>query len=356
MTDDTRLRHLLEDAVPDDAPPFDAPDLAGRARTARTRRRRTAGAVAGVLAVGATIAGVGLLGDRDPDRDPERGNDVAAVPAGTTAPYDAPGCPATLRELIDAASDLGDLTGIASVRLCPDTGLSALGTGVDPGTTSGAPAPDTGLPEALVSDLSGFVDRVAELPDFDPAACATISVLNTRQSLQVTYADGTTTLVPTAMCSPMTAAGRAVDGGGLATAFLGALDAQRDDLDYTRPFTGELTCDHVSLPSPARPGREELVQAVACDQDNTTTRLDADQLADLQAAWEDSTGIDPADPEQENPCTEFDEAPRQVVVATDHGDVLRLFESPCGYLVWDGWQPGESEAVPTTVEALGLRP
>ncbi|GAA4804501.1 hypothetical protein ACFQ0K_11255 [Nocardioides caeni] len=343
-TDDPQLRDLLTAAVPDDAPTLDAARLARDARTARTRRR-TATAVGGVLAVGATVAGVGLLGGQDPAaRD-----DTTA----TTAPYDAPTCPATLPELPDAVWAVDSLDGLASVRICPDLDATA-----GPLLSVDEKGQVLASMDALVqSDRFGEQVDVAET--FDPERCATISVVNSRQSLQLTFDDGRSVLLPTAMCSPISVAGREIDGGALGTAYLAALDGQRDDLTYSHPFSGPLPCaGRGSVPDAARPGREQLVAAVLCTPDGEEVAPLSDaQLADLNDAWRSAKEFvqDPtADDESE--CTAPEDAPSYLVVGTDHSDVMRFSDTGCGFLVWSGWRPGDSQALPTTLADLGLTP
>lgn len=352
MTD--QLRGLLERAVPDDAPTLDPRAVAAAARRSRNRSRAAVAGFAALAVVGGTAAFTALeQGDHGRDRV---AND------GSSAPYDAPGCPSTLPELAEAETSVASLDGLASVRLCPD--LAPPGLAVAPPTATEQEEILAGM-DALVDDLPGFADRVAAAKAFDPALCATISVFNTRQSLQLTYGDGRRVLVPTPMCSPITIAGREIDGDHLADAFLTALDAQRDRLSYRHGLEGDLTCDRWQVPSAARPGREHVVAAVRCDvsgsDDDATIvsrALSSASLRALDEAWqrprpvpEDSTATD-----DESVCTAPPSRPSYLLMVTDRADVVRLTDTGCGFLLWDGPRPGENGAIPTTLDDLGLTP
>lgn len=344
MTD--QLRSLLERAVPDDAPSLDPGAVADAARRSRHRSRVVAAGVAVLAALGGGAAFAAL----------DRGGEDGHVADGSPAPYDAPACPATLPELADARTTLDSLEGLTSVRMCPD--LAPPGLAVDAPTASEQEAVLAGM-DALVHDLPGFADRVAAAEAFEPERCAAISVVNTRQSLQLTFADGRQVLLPTPTCSQITVAGHQVDGSQLGDAFLAALDHQRDELAYRRPLSGPPSCENgLGASGPVRPGREGLVVAVHCAPDgDRRALLTAAQLSDLNAAWADATDV-PADPEatEESTCTAPEQAPSYVVAGTDRGDVVRLADTGCGFLVWDGWRPGGSKAVPTTLARLGLTP
>lgn len=346
MTD--QLRSLLEQAVPDDAPALDPRAVADAARRSRRRSRAAVAGVAALAVLGGT-ATVAALG-RGGDENGRVAND------GSSAPYDAPACPAALPELTDARTSVDGLEGLTSVRSCPDLALPGLAAGTP--SASEQEAVLAGM-DALVEDLPGFADRVAATEPFDPARCATISVVNTRASLQLTFADGRQVLLPTPSCSPVTVAGHQVDGGHLGDAFLAALDEQRDELAYRRPFSGPPTCEgEPGRSGPVRPGREALVVAVHCTPDGDGHMLlTATQLTDLNAAWADATDV-PADPDatEESTCTAPEQPPSYVVAGTDRSDVVRLADTGCGFLVWDGWRAGDSKAIPTTLARLGLTP
>ncbi|KRA31431.1 MULTISPECIES: hypothetical protein [unclassified Nocardioides] len=347
MTDETRLRSLLQAAVPDDASTLDPQTVSTAARSARHRSRLIGlGAAAATVAVIGTVAVVSTQG-------PDRGR--AADDSGTTAPYDAPACPATLPELNDANQTTGNLDGLTSVRLCPDLGRAM----ASPMSAADQRSVLAGM-DALVEDLEGLRAALAASPEPDPGRCATISVLNSRQSLLFTMGNHST-IVPTILCGTIQVEGNAVDGGDLARAFLSALDRQRDELDYHRDYTGPLGCDQVDTSSPARPGREHLVAAVICPprtddgSAREATRLDDDQLAALEAAWQNPGDVaEDLNDFGENTCTELEDPSSTLLAATDHGDVVRLTESPCGFLYWSSWELGEGKALPTTLKDLGL--
>lgn len=347
MTDETQLRDLLHAAVPDDASTLDPQVVSTAARRARHRNRLVGlGAAAATIAVIGTAAVVATQG-------PDDGR--AADSTESTAPYDAPACPAKLPELNDANMTVGDLDGLTSVRLCPDLEGSGFDT---PPSAADQRAILAGM-DALVDNLDGFGSDLVTLPEPDPARCATISVLNTRQSLQFTFGERSV-LVATQLCGTAEIEGHQIDGGDLATAFLGALDQQRDDLEYHRDYTGPLDCSQGATPTPTRPGREHLVAAVLCSPQtdaaptSKVADLSADQLAELEAAWQKPGDVaEDLNEYGENTCTELQDAPSTLFVATDHGDVVQLTESPCGFLTWNG-PPGESKAIPTTLEDLGL--
>lgn len=344
MTDETQLRGLLQAAVPDDPSILDPHTVARAARGARQRNRLV---VLGTAA--ATVALVGVIGvvatsGSDQDR-------AAEEPSATT-PYDAPACPTTLPELTDANTTIDDLDGLTSVRLCPDLTGDAFAA---PMSTSDERTVLAGL-DALVVDLDAFRRALAEQREPFPTLCASMSVMNSRQSLQFTMGERTV-LVPTPLCSPIEIEGRQVDGGDLATAFLTALDRQRDELDYRRDYAGPFECGQPDLRTPARPGREQLVAAVHCSASGEATPLDAEQLAALQAAWQHPLAVadDPAG-SGENSCTELIEPPATLLASTDRGDITRLIDSPCGSMLWDSWQPASGVGIPITLAELGLRP
>lgn len=339
-----QLKGLLEQAVPDDAPTLDPHAVAAAARRSRNRSRATVASVAALGVIGGGVAWAAFDG---------RGDDSGRVANdGSSAPYDAPACPTTLPDLADAASSVGSLDGLASVRMCPDLRIPGLSTA--PPTAGEEEAILAGM-DALVGDTSGFAEHVAATEPFDASRCAMISVFGTRQSLQLTYDDGRQVLLPTLMCSPITVSGYEVDGQYLGEAFLAALDHQRSNLDYARPYAGPLRCGMPTTPSPARPGREDLVAAVACGPADTVARLDERQLDVLAAAWNTPTPVPPSSPDtcRANPRW-------SLLVATDRGDVLRLRGDNCTHLTpelaWTYVDPTEGVAIPTTLEDLGLTP
>lgn len=332
MNEETQLRGLLQAAVPDDASSLDPQTVSAAARRARHRNR-----LVGLGAAAATIAVIGaaaVVSTQGPD------DDRAADTTETTAPYDAPACPATLPELKDANLQVDDLRGVTSVRLCPDRDSSGLPASLPPELLSGM--------DALIGDFTALADRLKAIEAFDPGRCAAIDFVATRQSLQFTYSDGSTVLVPTAMCSPITFDDHAVDGGFLADAFLATLDEQRDRVDYTRPYEGPLACGLGISPSPVKPGREHLTSAIACTPD--AGALDDSQIAALDDAWQDAGPVP-----SPGACTGSPD-PQSLVVATDRGDVTRLVDSGCGYLYWESPLALDGKAIPITMDQLGLTP
>jgi len=345
-----RLRDLLQRALPE-APEIRADEVPARAAAVR-RRQLVAGGAALAVVAAAVVGGIALRGSGHDDA--QVADDVPTTPSGSTAPYDVPVCPARLPNIGDAKQTLPDLDAVVAVRLCPDLSRLGLPRGGVGSLEEVARLADL---DALVGDLDGFRDALAATPTFDSRRCAAIDFIDDRESLMFVRADGSTELVITSMCSPVTTPSGSIDGGDLHPAFLTALDQQREELDYTHPFSGDLTCDTSGFATPARPGRERLVRAIACDPaDELVATLDADQLTTLQAAWDapqEVTGDAGAD--EENRCLDLDDAPAYLKLATDHADVVRLYRSPCGYLVWQGWAPGQNAAIPITLEDFGLR-
>ncbi len=345
-----QLRGLLERAVPDDAPTLDPHTVAAAARRSRNRSRAVVAGVTALVVVGGGGTWAALEG---------RGDDSGQVADdGSSAPYDAPACPTTLPELSEALTSVDSLDGLTSVRICPD--FAPPGLTVDTPTAGEQSSLLAGM-DALVEDLPGFAERVDASEDFDPARCVTISVLNTRQSLQLTYADGRQVLLPTPMCSPISVAGHEIDGSDLASAYLSALDHQRDVLSYRRDLEGALTCDRRGVPTAARPGREHVVAAVRCDITGSDeepivsgSALADDAVRELDAAWQRPEAV-PSDPKatrDESICTAPESRPSYLMVVTDRADVVQLSDTGCGFLLWNGQQPGVLKAIPTTLADL----
>lgn len=342
MTD--QLRDLLQRAVPEDAPALDPHRVAGAAR--RRARRRSAAVLAGVAA--SIVAGVGVVAVATSG---DEGGQVAREPKPAPAPFDVPQCPAQLPELAAADHVVESLDGLVAVRLCPDLGAIP---GWEPTSTDRAVL--EGM-DALVHDIGSFADTLANVRAFDPGRCAAVDVFPSRQSLLFVYDDGRTGLTPTLMCSRIQVAGREIDGQDLAGVHLAALDRQRDELSYGRPFESTLTCGPPFLTTPAQPGREEITTAVSCQRGGSTgIPLDEDQLAALNAAWDDPGDVaaEPLEGDRGS-CTEVAADGATLVAGTDHGDVVHLYESPCGFFVWTSWAVGEDKALPITPADVGLR-
>lgn len=342
-----RLRDLLERAVPE-APEIKADVVPARAAAVQ-RRQVVAGGVAVAVVAAGVVGGVSLGGDGED----EVANNIATAPSGSTAPYDVPVCPARLPDVGKAPTVVPDLSQVVAIRSCPDL------VGPDLGRSPAAPPrPDEVAlladHDALVIGLDEFVAAVAALPEGIPDLCATASILQSRNSLMLVRADGSTSLLWTPTCGTVKVAGRSVEGSAVEAAFRESLDQQRDELDYTRPFAGVPCETSAGEGGPARPARETLVSACYSGKGDPVT-LDDVQLAALRAAWADPKPVtEQLNEHTENDCTEGGDG-TAIFAGTDRSDVVRMYWSPCGYLVWDSWEPGGSLAIPITLEELGLR-
>lgn len=357
-----RLRDLLQQAVPD-APELDPAAIGRRAVRERRNRVSVAAEAAAVLAIVAgTLAFAGLPGD-DGGRPPP--GDVASQPApsekpdGQLSPYDVPPCPAQLPEGPPANHVVTDLDGVVAVRLCPD--LNPRGDEVLPSSEQLAELEDA---DALVRDLADFRDRLRDLATGLPEDCTTADESSyERYSFAFYRVDGTRALVAAQGCDLVTVEGRRIDSEAIRQLYLAALDRQRDRFEYSRPFDDELACASGQRGGPILPGRERLVAAVVCDMppgaesipmDLKPVQLDAAQLAELNRSW-----AQPGDPiirgaSGEHECLDLKEPPSFVLAATDHSDVVQMIDSPCGFLVWHGWENHPGATFPTTLEALGI--
>ncbi|AIY18557.1 hypothetical protein GUY44_22500 [Pimelobacter simplex] len=312
------LHDLLTRAVPDDAPTFAPQALVAAARRRRARGRAAgAGLAAAVLAVGAVVAITAPGGDD--------GTPVARDAAPD--PYAVPACPATLPELGTEAA-VGTYDGLVGVRLCPDPA---------------APEAD-GLVE-----LTDLPNRVTALDAFDPARCAAIDVMVTRQSLLFAYDDGTSVVLPASPCTRASIAGRQVDGGELVAAYLAALADQRDDLSAARPYAGAFDCAAVPAPTPARPGHEKITSGAVCRGygESPAEPLSEEQVRQVAAAWERPGPLVLAK------CTPAE--PLSLLLGTDHGDVVQV-QDGCLALTWNGRTEAESASLPVSMSDLGLTP
>lgn len=336
------LRDLLHRVVPE-APEPDVIGLAGAGRRSRARRRVAvaAGAVALVAAVVATVPLV--LPDRAGDPPVV---DFAPEPDPV---YDAVPCPPTLPSTGTSNKTVPDLDRVVAVRLCGDA------SPLDGDLDLAAPGPSyPASPEALTETVAAFRAAVRALPTPDPDRCATVDGLSSRAALAMLLDDGSTVLVGQQFCGDNLVDGRRVDAAAVVQAFLGALDAQRDAHDYGLRV-GDLTCATPQTDSPARPGREQLIDAVECPPSGADRPVEQDALEALRVAWADPRAItEQPNAVGENECTELDDRPVELLASTDRGDVVRLFVSPCGYLVYDGWQPGGSIRLPADPAVLQL--
>ena len=357
-----RLRDLLRQAVPE-APELDPAAIARRAVKARRNRASVAaGGVAVLAIVAATLAVAGLTGD---DGSGQSTRDIATQPRasdkpdGPLSPYDAPPCPARLPDLASANHAVTDLNDVVAVRLCPD--LNPRGEAAwRPTFDQLAQIEDA---DALVRDLAGFRNDLRGLPAGLPEYCATDQGAYIGQSFAFYRADGARVLVAAPGCALVTIEGRRVDSGALRELYLAALDRQRDDHAYSRPFDDELACSSQQRGGPIRPGRERLVAAVACDlppgaesipMDLEPIQFDSSQLAELERAWGRPGDPIVRGPSGRHECVDLEEPPSFVLAATDRSDVVQLIDSPCGFLVWHGWEYHQGATFPTTLGALGV--
>jgi hypothetical protein len=357
-----RLRDLLRQAVPE-APELD-PTAIGRlaARQRRNRASVAAGGGAVLAIVAGTLAFAGLAGDEGVRRSP---GDVATQPPasekpdGPLSPYDPTPCPARLPDAETANHAVTDLDGVVAVRLCPD--LNPRGEAAwQPTPDDLAQLEDT---DALVRNLADFAADLRDLPTGLPEYCATDAGSYVGQSFAFYRPDGTQVMVAAPGCELVTIEGRRVDSEAVRQVYLAALDRQRDSLQYDRPFDDQLACNSQERGGPIRPGRERLVAAVACDlppgaesipMDLEPIQLDAAQLAELDEAW-----ARPGDPvirgaSGVHECIDLKEPPSYILAATDRSDVVRLIDSPCGFLVWHGWETHRGATIPTTLGELGV--
>lgn len=338
------LREALEQYAGPVTPPPGGRDLILQ-RVSR-RRLRVPGAVAAAAAVALVVAGGLAL--RPSDKDPAPAD--TPPPSTTTAPYDAPGCPATL-PMPGAGSRLPEEAAWKSVRFCSDTSSGLAGGEPETGY-EGKPVLD---PEALVFGIDKFARDIAAMPAADPGRCATISVLARADALVFTLEDGTQVPVSAAMCQDVSRGATVLDGQALRQAFLQALDHQRDDYGYERDEATALTCPTYGLPGPVRPGRERLVAAVVCpgfnDVDAEPRHLDAAQLDRLQEAWEKAVEAEWKPSEDEDECLTMDDERGRLLALTNRGDVLTMQTSPCDFLFVDR-DPGRHWRIPITLEAL----
>lgn len=356
------LRELLKRAVPE-APDLDAAAIERRAARERRNRASVAAGAAAVLAIVAGSLTVATL-TRDKDGRPSP-SEIAAEPATSqvqdtsAAPYNPAPCPARLPDPSNSNRVIPDLTGVVAIRLCPDLNPQ--------GSTAWQPTADQVAQlldaDALVSDLREFAGDLRQLPSGLPDYCADGGDAYVRFSFAFYRPDGTRLLVGAAGCELVTVDGRQVDSEAVRQVYLAALDRQRDDLDYSLPFDDDLTCTSEERGGPILPGRERLVVAIACDilpgaesipMDLKPIELDAAALAELERSW----GM-PGDPIVRGPsgvdeCVDLPEPPSYILAATDRSDVVRLIDSPCGFLVWHGWEDSEGATFPTTLAALGV--
>jgi hypothetical protein len=364
MSED-RLRDLLRHAVPE-APRLDAAAIERRAATVQRKRRATVVGAAAVLVVAVgvwSIGGPGGIGDDGGPRD----DFTAPSPTADSflTPYDVARCPARLPEPGSGNRAVAGLDDIVAVRLCPE---------FDPRRHEGwTPSPDNLAAlddaDALVHGVDSFVTHVRALPTGLPDHCGGEGDSYVGQAFALHRTDGTQVLLSATGCELVTIDGRTVDGGALLALYLEALDGQRDDLDYTRPFDDELTCVTSQRGGPVRPGREHLVAAVVCDvppgaeslsKDVQPTPLSPEQLASLNKAWAHPGAPVIREGNEPHACLDLGEPPSFIIAATDRSDVVQLLDSPCGFLVWHGGElmtdASRGATLPVTLQDLGVVP
>ncbi|MCR6031227.1 hypothetical protein GGQ22_07185 [Nocardioides sp. zg-579] len=357
------LRDLLKRAVPE-APDLDVAALERRA--ARERRNRMSVAAGGAVVVAIVAGSLALTTLTLDDGRPPSPSEIATEPPtasdvldGPVAPYDPPPCPARLPVPAESSHVVPDLGEVAAIRLCPD--LNPHGDRAwQPSADQVAQLDDA---DALVSDLAGFAVALRKIPPGLPDYCADGEDSYERYSFAFYRPDGTRVMVGVAGCEPVTIAGQDVDSNAVRQIYLASLDRQRDTLTYSRPFDDELTCASQERGGPIRPGRERLVAAIACDippgaesipMDLEPVELDARALDELERAW--SKPGDPIVRESSgvNECVDLPEPPSFILAGTDRSDVVRLIDSPCGFLVWHGWEDSDGATIPTTLTGLGV--
>lgn len=356
-----QLRELLHRAVPD-APDIDSALVKSRARKSSLSKGWAVACAAAVLVVAAGPAAVrGLSGSTPPASPPA---ELATEPTPTVkadrppSPYDAPTCPPHLPDAAAAVTTLTDLSGIVAVRLCPD--LNPRSQGGQPSAEQLAQLEDA---DALVFDLDDFTASVRAIPSGLPDYCAKQKGPYIRQTLLFVRADGTRALLTAPGCELLTIEGRRVDVGAVWNLYGPAMERQRDTLTYTRPFDDELTCTTSERGDNVRPGRERLVAAIACDfppgaesipDDLQPVQLDASQLAGLAAAWSRPGQPLTRGPNGEHTCLDVEEPASFIIAATDRSDVVRLNDTPCGFLVWHGSPNHRGATLPTTLSRLQI--
>ncbi len=311
MSED-QLRDVLARVVPE--APDSVTDPAPVVRAARARRRAQvalAGGAVAVIAIGGIVGGRALV---DNDSGPQVADEVPL----SGDPYSAAACPAVL----PASGPLPDLSEVKAVRYCA-AGLN------------GFPA-TPGPPDALVHGIDDFATLIGTLPAADPARCAAVDVIPSDSRLAYELADGSMVFTPVTMCTDVTVGDRTVDGAEVGQTFYAALDSQRYVDDYTlEPGEIDLNCQTPTSSGPAQPGREQLIAVAICPADDPESlggALASGSSDPVKDAWAAATPLDPS-----VICENFDPTP-SLVVLTDRGDVLRLEGSPCGYLLFYGWE------------------
>lgn len=314
----------------------------------RDRGRRLGVAIA-LVAVTA-VAGAVLVQRWDrPSPAADRPTTPATARPTSTAPYEVAPCPDPLPPYGDQNRRLPDLDRVAAVRLCLDVVERAKVSSrdIDQGAIDAVVDP-----EALVTHLPDFAERVARMREGPPRLCASV-LIGPGPALVFTLEDRSRVVVPAVMCTSLTAGARELDAGKVHAAFMEALDRQRSEFSYTREVTAPPSCRTFGLSAPVQPGRERLVSAVRCAKypDTTPTTIDGQRLRVLSDAWERATTHTGTDR-----CLHGDDEFPKVAVRTDRGDVLDAFESRCGFLfvrnVAGSWPAEDWLRIPITLSDL----
>ncbi len=307
-----QLRDVLARVVPEAPDSVADPSLVIRA--ARTRRRARvilAGGAVAVVAVASVLGGRALMDD---DSSPQ----VVDEPSISADPYAELPCPNALPE----NGPMPDLGEVSAIRYCA-AGFNGF---------SAQPGP----PDALVYGVDDFESLLSASPDADPARCAAIDIIPSDSRLAYQLEDGTIAFTPVTMCTDVVVGDRTVDGAELGQVFFAALDSQRYELDYSlEPQEIDLNCQTPASSGPAQPGRERLIAVNVCPADDPESlggSLAAGLDDPIEDAWAKATSLDDSES-----CSKSDPTP-SLVAMTDRGDVIRLEGSPCGYLLFYGWE------------------
>lgn len=352
------LADLLRRAVPE-APTVDPAAVRERARRQQRGRAVVAGAVSVIAVIAVVASGAALIRG---DQPAPPGRDIAGGPtaAPSLSPYDVTcGDASGRREARDRVTRLDE---VVAVRLCLD--FDPRRPGLQPPATPDQLAEEANA-DALVHGLPRFVAAVRKLPGAGDEFCTTAKGPWIQQALVFRRRDGSQELVAAGGCERVTVEGRPVeDGEALTRLYLEHLDRQRERHSYTRMFDDEITCQSAPRGGPVRPGREELVRAIACDLPPGAesipdalrpTPLGASQLAKLNRAWARPGRPIVRDASGEHPCVDnLPEPPTFLMVATDRSDVLQFVASPCGFLVWHGDDGGVGATLPVDPADLGV--
>ncbi len=332
MTEE-QVRDLLARIVPE--PPDSVTDPGPVVRAAR-RQRRIATTVVGAVAVLAVIGTVlGVQAVRDDD-----GPDYVDEPAQIADPYTTAPCPDLAAPWPDGA--VTDLGAVTAVRHCTRPGEQGSPTILGP-------------TDALVVGLDAFVASVRDIPDADPARCATVSMVPVNNRVVLELSDGRQITVGSGSCDDVEVEGRVIDGNSLVQVLLTSLREQRDAHDYstTLPAPDVDWCGTHGGMSPAAPADEHLVAATWCGPNSPTkggTVLDQGSLDRLDAAWRAAV---PTDPDDLVECGDFAGGSGEHLLArTDRGDVVVLMDQGCDKLSFSPSTPDSGMGISTGTLSL----